>query len=199
MNLVEIAAQLRGRLSRGRRESVQHRRGMSEGALISAATHIASMSSCDVWVTCSSHEECRRLYLGEMTAPQLLRLTDWVEGIAEAQQADDTAGCMELVSDHARDAPAHRLAAEDERCFWTGYVLRGQHLRQQRAADRHSSRSFKRASCAKKDTNRSRAKPLRPPRPDPRAAPESRTEPLALSDRECEFKPCAIALCRVCR
>ena len=49
-----------------------------------------------------------------MAGTQLRRLADRVEGIAEAQQTDDAAGGMEAVGDHAGDASAHRLAADDQ-------------------------------------------------------------------------------------
>ena len=37
-----------------------------------------------------------------------------MERIAEAQQPGDLAGGVQLVGDHAGDAAAHRLAADDE-------------------------------------------------------------------------------------
>src|SRR3984957_6018860 len=64
-----------------------------------------------------------------MRGSQLLGLVRWEEGIAETQHADDAAGGMQIVGDHAGDPPAHRLAPDDEWPFGFERVDRGEVFR----------------------------------------------------------------------
>src|SRR5690606_14602403 len=65
-------------------------------------------------VACSLHDKGRRLHFDEMCSAQLIRFIDWMERIAKAHQPGNPAGDVELVSDHAGDAPTHRFSADNE-------------------------------------------------------------------------------------
>src|SRR5690625_51318 len=66
-----------------------------------------------------------------MAGAKLLGLARRVEGIAEAKEAGDPTVRMELIRQQGGDAPAHGLAADDQRA-WSGQRLdRGAELGQQ--------------------------------------------------------------------
>lgn len=60
------------------------------------------------------HNEGGSLHFEEMRRAQLIRFANRMERIAKAQQPDDPAGGVELVSYHARDASTHRFSADNE-------------------------------------------------------------------------------------
>ena len=85
------------------------------------------------------HDQRRRRQPLEVRGAQLRRLARRVERVAEAEQPRDLALGVQPVRDHARDPPAHRLAADDERRARPerrdgGDVLRHHRLRPRRPA-----------------------------------------------------------------
>ena len=63
------------------------------------------------------HDKRGCLQRCQMFRPELRRLAGRMKRVAEAEQPGDAAPPVGVVRDHARDATAHRLAADDKRRF----------------------------------------------------------------------------------
>ena len=66
---------------------------------------------------CSLHDEHRGPQFRQMGRAQLVGPARRMKGITKTQQPGNSTRCIQVIGDHARDAPAHRLAADDERPF----------------------------------------------------------------------------------
>ena len=58
-------------------------------------------------------DERRRLEATQVLRAKLGGLARWMKRIAQAKQADDLTGSIQVIRDHRGDSPAHRLAAND--------------------------------------------------------------------------------------